>query len=135
MTDREIDALIAEKVFGLEPCDGWTPTGSPFFGMAKNCSNNREDEHNCYPRDFAPFFTTNAEASKSVRVKLAEVWNDYSLNLVSEDCRTASGEKFEFSVRRIDVKTGTIQATCFEVGDTEEMAVAKTALKTVGVEL
>jgi hypothetical protein len=68
--ERELDAIIAEKVLGLEPCDNWRPINLGSAGgpaMLKECP----PTHNCYPRSRPSTYSSNIYAAWSVVEHLA----------------------------------------------------------------
>lgn len=92
MDNREIDALVAEKVMGLIPCDKWTPINLGSAGgpaLLKNCQHD-----NCYPatrlNDWVggcPEYSTDIAAAWQVVERFTQKWkyvfklqNHYSFN-------------------------------------------------------
>lgn len=69
--EHELDAIIAEKVMGLEPCDNWRPINLGSAGgpaMMKECA----PAHNCYPRSRPSTYSSNIHAAWSVVEHLAQ---------------------------------------------------------------
>lgn len=107
LSDAEINARIAERVFGYKIVEGRIDTGD--YGPHGNDGPMRD----------IPHYTTNAEASKQLRAKLAETYY-WQLNLVFPG-------RFRFAL----LEKGTPTHPFGAEADTEERAVALCALKAV----
>lgn len=84
-TNTKLDALVAEKVMGMVPCDGWERTNLGSAGgpaMMKNC----QQHSNCYPKDQPMAFSTLIAAAWQVVEYLAEKeWEVTVKRLISSD--------------------------------------------------
>lgn len=141
MTLREMDALIAEKMFGWYwfqapqfdangplpeqgkvlcppgmPCPGfeWPRTGviHPHYFLNQKCYR----------------YTTEPDASKHLRTKLGETWNWLS------GCGGHDNKPYAFALYR-RVKPQPENEDFIDEADTEELAVCLCALKSVGIEV
>lgn len=135
MNDRQIDALIAEKVFGWQRLSAdeaykWTMS-QPAPPPARNACRAPAwifdgNMMACEGCGSLPEFTANPGDSQRLREKLAERFTYYSLDWL----RTNGEPGFCFAVHGENEE---IFRSEFEA--TEEMAVAKAALLTVGVKV
>lgn len=84
-TNTELDALVAEKVLGMIPCDDWEGINLGSEGgqaMIKNC----HQHSNCYPKNQPMAFSTLITAAWQVVEYLAEKeWEVTVKRLVGSD--------------------------------------------------
>lgn len=135
---RQIDTLIAEKIFGMFPCDKWVSVnfgsaGGPGLshGTFKEpvshegkCYSTREVESMFGDFGGPLHYTTDPRACKELREKLAERWDWQRL------CCYLKGTAFTFRIRGLTEHEQFIAEAC-----SEEMAVALCALKAYGIDL
>jgi len=107
MTNEQIDALIAEKVMGLDVVDGGQCIDTHDYGSSGNDG----------PLRPTPQYSTDPAASKQVREKLAERFACVQVEIWTQD-----GKRIHLA--RV------FPETFYAAADTEEMAVALCALKT-----
>jgi hypothetical protein len=126
MDNRERDAEIAERFFGLVPCDGWQSMNlgsADGPAMMKACKHANDQ---CYPRKTnfgdgsgCPKYSTDPSASKQLREKLAaDHWTVQTLE-------RNSANEFRFSITQPVHVKWIYGPPC----NTEELAVAECALK------
>jgi hypothetical protein len=97
----ELDAVIAERVMGLQPCDAWAPIN---FGSAGGPALAKRCQHpNCYPTQTlgsmfgtvggAPRFSTDIAAAWQVVERLADQWAYINVDLKNRRwvCRLSDG--------------------------------------------
>lgn len=108
MTDRELDKLVAEKVMGLEPCEGWveanlgsaggpvvTTNREPHLWNPKSETRCSHKDRNCYPsmslnlyNNIPPGgpcpYSTHIARAWEVREKIAEL--GYGEMLICRGC-------------------------------------------------
>lgn len=70
---REMDALVAEKVLGLQPCDAWemfhwSMSGGEYIHHPERCIHGNK----CYPVDFCPEYSNNIYSAWKVMEKIIE---------------------------------------------------------------
>lgn len=152
MTDREIDALIAEKVFGhkvvmVRALSGYVShrDGKPVEPHEAHfddvpCIEEQGVttflhyiEHPIYKLNTVPRYCSDPRASKQVREKLAERFETVELMHWTIHAPVPFAGLFRCAVWNHDTDGCSVDTTMAE-GDTEERAVALAALKTVGVE-
>lgn len=68
---RELDALVAEKVMRLSPCDAWqmfrwTMNGGEWIHRNEIC----QYDNKCYPAQNCPYYSTDITAAWEVVVKM-----------------------------------------------------------------
>lgn len=99
LSDREKDALVAEKVMGGTPCDGWTRIYLGSAGGAaweKNCSH----AANCYPAQQGPRkYTTEIDAAWEVVEKM-RTYDSSAFSMMIDDRNI--GVNFFASDKRIN---------------------------------
>jgi hypothetical protein len=82
---KELNILITEKVFKHKPCNDWTPTGAPFYGMQMPmpCSKHPKG---CYPKGYPTEYSENITAAMGLfdylrntgKYCCLEIYSDYN---------------------------------------------------------
>ena len=130
---REMDALVAEKVMGLAPCDAWSPVnfgsaGGPAMWLDKPCGHDGK----CYPTPSEhPFsgplhYSTSIAAAWEVveRLRADKVMGGASIAAVNAPDDATPGE---WCVEWFD---GDHTLDC-AIGDTAPLAICRAALAAV----
>jgi len=77
---RELDALVAEKVMGLVPCNNWLPFNAFSYIKSQTCRH-----ENCYPRGHPCLYSADWGAAGQVAEKMAHephAWIIESINII-----------------------------------------------------
>ena len=125
MTNREIDALVAEKVMGLQGVTNRL-LGLGVFRLEYGAGDTDEK---------VPAYSTDPAASKQLRDKMLELGWSYQIGYGKTNIESSAGWKitrgFECRLVNMEADVTRVSATA----DTEELAVALAALEAVGVEV
>lgn len=119
----ELDALIADKVMCMVPCENWfvqryTELGPIWFGGAANCGHGAL--HYCYPKGSPAKYSTNMEAAWTVLEKLsADKWRAIHIG------NTDSGWNVQ-----IDRSERALDSAC-DSSPTAPLAICRAALKAI----
>jgi hypothetical protein len=127
---RELDALVAQKVMGLSPCDAWKEDMDlgPRYWAEKLCGTwESPSSHECYPKDTKiqdlegglSYYSTSIEAAWGVVEKLSHLPFCLNMNTALRD---------DITPNTWCVWWGILPAT---YADTAPLAICKAALKMV----
>ena len=70
---RELDALVAEKVMGLEPCDKWELFRHGGLSGPEWIHDVCQEDHTCYPKENPSAYSTDIAAAWKVVERLCEL--------------------------------------------------------------
>lgn len=133
---RELDALIADRVLGLVPCDAWVVhsrnlSGPSFIQMPdKQCAHGG----GCYPAGFPAAYSTNVAAAWQVVEKLRE-----QFYVEITDGIPSRPRRHEWKVTLVPLDPESElplwfqRATC--VGKSLPLTLCRTALLVIGVDV
>ncbi len=141
LTRRQIDVLIARKIFGWTSLEFTRADGTKFIHFVSR--DGADDAIEKYGKDVvevddhsddanAPHFSSYSSESKELRDKLSETFVLCELHAVGKDRRTR--EYFFYMYRGIP-RDGNHAADFWATAKTETLAVALAALKSQGVEV